>query len=512
LTPGGYSNFGTQLAYLGGGPNSGYARGNVFNAREFNNDPRSLIEYAYGGSGDDSITGNDADNYLNGGAGNDSLKGGGGTDTLVGGADDDDLKGGGGNDFLYGGAGLNTASFVGNRSSFALSETESGLIVDSSGSGHDTLHQIQRLVFDDVTIVDDYFGDTGTTGAITAGSSLGAGMQFTGDHDWFAVQLLAGHNYVIHERGSTSGGGTLSDAFLALHNAAGTTITSDDDGGIGADSLLTVHASASGTRYLDAGAYSNLYTGTYTLDVQDLGTTPFQSAQVVLAAFGTSNSAGGWSSDHLYPRELADVNGDGLADIVGFGIAGATVALATGGGNFGPASLRLGAFGTSNGAGGWSSDDLYPRELADVNGDGLADIVGFGIAGVTVALATGGGNFGPASLRLNQFGTSNSAGGWVNDELYPRELGDVNGDGLADIVGFGIAGVTVALATGGGNFGPASLLSGEFGTSNSAGGYTSNDLYPREVADVSGDHRADLVGFGIAGVFTSQSALDFFIV
>ena len=40
---------------------------------------------------------------------------------------------------------------------------------------------------------------------------------------------------------------------------------------------------------------------------------------------------------------------------------------------------------------GWSSDDLYPRELADVNGDGLADIVGFGIAGVTVALATGAG-------------------------------------------------------------------------------------------------------------------------
>jgi FG-GAP-like repeat len=34
--------------------------------------------------------------------------------------------------------------------------------------------------------------------------------------------------------------------------------------------------------------------------------------------------------------------------------------------------------------------------MADVNGDGLADIVGFGGAGVTVALATGGGNFGPS--------------------------------------------------------------------------------------------------------------------
>ena len=31
--------------------------------------------------------------------------------------------------------------------------------------------------------------------------------------------------------------------------------------------------------------------------------------------------------------------------------------------------------------GGWSSF-TYPRQLADVNGDGMADIVGFGNAGV----------------------------------------------------------------------------------------------------------------------------------
>jgi hypothetical protein len=33
-------------------------------------------------------------------------------------------------------------------------------------------------------------------------------------------------------------------------------------------------------------------------------------------------------------------------------------------------------------AGGWSSDDLYKRELADVNGDHMADIVGFASSGV----------------------------------------------------------------------------------------------------------------------------------
>jgi len=37
--------------------------------------------------------------------------------------------------------------------------------------------------------------------------------------------------------------------------------------------------------------------------------------------------------------------------------------------------------------GGWSSYDRFPRELADINGDGLADIVGFGEDAVYTSLA-----------------------------------------------------------------------------------------------------------------------------
>jgi len=78
------------------------------------------IENATGGSGDDTITGNQVANVLQGGAGNDSLTGLGGNDTLQGnggndylhggsgsdslngGADNDTLKGGGGNDLMFG--------------------------------------------------------------------------------------------------------------------------------------------------------------------------------------------------------------------------------------------------------------------------------------------------------------------------------------------------------------------------------------------------------------------------
>jgi hypothetical protein len=37
------------------------------------------------------------------------------------------------------------------------------------------------------------------------------------------------------------------------------------------------------------------------------------------------------------------------------------------------------------------------------------------LCGITVALATGGGNFGPGSLRSTEFGVSNSAGGWSSN-------------------------------------------------------------------------------------------------
>ena len=65
----------TQLAYLGNGH---YAAGNIYNAYLFNDDARSYIDNAIGGSGNDTIIGNAIANTLNGGNGNDTLTGGGG--------------------------------------------------------------------------------------------------------------------------------------------------------------------------------------------------------------------------------------------------------------------------------------------------------------------------------------------------------------------------------------------------------------------------------------------------
>jgi hypothetical protein len=224
----------------------------------------------------------------------------------------------------------------------------------------------------------------------------------------------------------------------------------------------------------------------------------FAAPTFELAAFGTD--AGGWSSNDTYPRELADVNLDGRADIIGFGAAGVYESLATAGGHFAAPTFELAAFGTV--AGGWSSDNTYPREVADVNGDGRADIVGFGADGVYVSLNTGGGHFAAPTFELAAFGTN--AGGWTSQDLYPRTLADVNADGLADIVGFGADGVSVSLATTGGHFSAPTFQLPAFGSS--AGGWNSDNTFPRQLADITGDGKADIVGFATNGVWTSTSS------
>ena len=91
LQPGGWSILSTQQLEHSNTTPVVLAPGNVFNAYLHDHDPRSLIENAIGGSGDDDITGNQADNHLTGGAGDDQLLGLEGNDTLDGGVGDHDV-------------------------------------------------------------------------------------------------------------------------------------------------------------------------------------------------------------------------------------------------------------------------------------------------------------------------------------------------------------------------------------------------------------------------------------
>ena len=128
LNPGAWTTTSSaQLANLGGGH---IAIGNIANAYLYNNNPASLVQNAVGGTGNDTIIGNAADNKLTGGHGNDSIDGQGGT---------------------------NTAVYSGPSTAYQVTQNANGTwtITDlrpGSPDGTDTLTNIQLLQFSDKTV------------------------------------------------------------------------------------------------------------------------------------------------------------------------------------------------------------------------------------------------------------------------------------------------------------------------------------------------------------------------
>ena len=221
---------------------------------------------------------------------------------------------------------------------------------------------------------------------------------------------------------------------------------------------------------------------------------------------GFTPKVGGWNSSDRYPRFLVDVDGDGKVDAVGFGEEHVFWAKGDGTGNFSDMTPIIGLDGFTPKVGGWNSNDQFPRMFADVNGDHILDFVGFGWAHVFVSLGNGDGSFGGMTPVLDEFAVT--AGGWVNNTTYPRLVADMNGDGMADLVGFGEAGVHVALARGGGHFDEPQLVFDNFGRGVAGGGWATNDLYPRLLGDLNGDGLSDIVGFGQRGVFAVSGSVD----
>lgn len=217
----------------------------------------------------------------------------------------------------------------------------------------------------------------------------------------------------------------------------------------------------------------------------------FQNARVVDSDF--SPQPGGWEVDK-HPRFMADLNRDGLADVVGFGYDGVWTAIGKGDGTFEEPHFVLADLGFNQ---GWRVD-RHPRFVLDINGDGKADVIGFGDAGVWTAIGDGSGGFpGGANFAHPNFGYNQ---GWrVN--LHPRFVADLDKDGLADLILFASDGVWTAFQNPDGTFtettpGPAVP---NFGL---AQGWHVHK-HPRYVVDLDGDGYPDIIGFGDDGVWAA---------
>ena len=193
-------------------------------------------------------------------------------------------------------------------------------------------------------------------------------------------------------------------------------------------------------------------------------------------ANGTFGDATSYSNHLGSARDLkfGDINGDGNLDLLTAGYdagynGGVTVRLGNGNGGFGSA-VGYAA----------EADRTLSMDLADLNGDGILDLVSAGrndsFTGLmTVRLGTGSGNF------------SSSITTYAMEADYANALTllDINGDGWIDAITAGISGpegtATVRLGGGNGSFGGA--------TSYSMQAFSSFDL---EVADLNGDGVLDI--------------------
>lgn len=212
-----------------------------------------------------------------------------------------------------------------------------------------------------------------------------------------------------------------------------------------------------------------------------------EHARMVLSDFGVQQ---GWDPVR-HPRVMANLDAGGLADIVGFGDGGVWTALGKGDGTFAPPRLVLAAFGARQ---GWSSSN-HVRLLADLDGDGVDDIVAFEPAGnVWTALGKGDGTFAPPRLVLTALGHQR----W-DSAKHVRMTANLRTAGRADLVAFGDAGVWTALGRGDGSFEPPRLVVEDLGARQG----WNNARHVRTVANVRGAAPPDLVGFGDHGVWVA---------
>ena len=450
-------------------------------------------------------------------AGTDQLYGYGGNDIFLGG------KSGAGVDLFFGGEGGDYASYVDSTAGInanlatVLNDTNGDYLkVSNDGFGtSDKLYSVENIIgspFDDTVSFND--ADTTSDAAVEVKVYSSEGSQTPASGE---TNVLVDVENII---GSDNSNDTID--FSGLDGPLTLTMYEDGTATVVDESTNMTYnlegfesfigSASTSDRYQNTAVYKGRNDNVANLDdyffesfevkgqstAGDLygqegkETTGDLAGQVINTGVTTFVKGNSWSSMDKYPRMMADINGDGNDDMVGFANRVVQAKLSNGDGTFGSTKTIFddNAHFTVD-DGGWTTQNEYPRMFGDIDGDGDDDIVGFGADQVYSALSNGDGTFADAQVAQDS-GIFTPEMGWTTYDKNPRMVDDVNGDGYDDLIGFSNDGVRVALSNGDGTFGDVyTAFKGDF---TYADGYTSQNVYPRMVGDINKDGRADIVG------------------
>jgi hypothetical protein len=220
---------------------------------------------------------------------------------------------------------------------------------------------------------------------------------------------------------------------------------------------------------------------------------------VLASGVGAPTSCDFWQDEVVVDAALldggsTDVNGDGRADLCGRDADGFFCLLADGEGGWGD-SWRIPDLSDAN---GWDDETNYATiRMGDVNGDGRADLCARGDDRVWCWLA-GAASFGEPFAGP----TLSDESGW-GDLRYAStlRLADFDGDGDDDACARASAGFQCWPSHGDGFDAP--VASGRF---DDAGGWNEPDHYGTiRMGDIDGDGRADVCARGHAGMHCYRS-------
>ena len=209
----------------------------------------------------------------------------------------------------------------------------------------------------------------------------------------------------------------------------------------------------------------------------------------------------GWNQPQQYETiQLADIDGDGKAELIGRGSNGIEVCQWNDETHLWDAVSQAGPFADAD---GWTAPDHYSTiQLADIDGDDKAELIGRGSNGIEVY---------QWNVQANKWDTLSQGGpfaDWTAPEYYSTiQLADIDGDGKEELIGRGSNGLQTYHWNKGTHLWNAHGQTGT-GPLTDAEGWAAGPQYYStiQLGDIDGDGKAELIARSGVGLLTFRWA------